>query len=987
MFGGMCPESNATAADWQSAALYSNSMLRFSPTTSSSKTSYTLGTTTSRGPPVAEAGFTITGLSPSYSNATGVETQQQSFVLVGGHTQTAFINMSQVAVWSLPEETWSFITVDSPSSSNPNTELAIKSAVTAVDSRSGHSAVLSQDGSSIIVYGGWVGDVNTAADPQLVILELGTGYGGTGDWKWTVPASQPSGTGMFGHGAVMLPGNIMMILGGYNISTSSTAKRAAAVGNQAMFYNATSGNWISQYVNPAYTTFLNQQAASQSASRSNATKLGLGLGIGLGLAVVIAAIVLCCWYSARLKKRREREREQDVRALSNSVSGFYSNPNREMSQSGGGVFPWANRGWNGGQDSNSAVDGYVNLQTNAHSGLEPVPLPPKQIQRKPLHSRSARGGYQAAASFDFNTGTGHGRANSLGTAGAIHPIYEADEEDQGHESDGVGIALGEPSTLNIDTNRYSDPFKDSHAVSHSSQARRDVNTHGIFINEPESPAASREREIQEWVTDWAAADLLLQAQTRIHSHTGRISPTRRAQLVAAATTASSVSAEEDSGRTESNLSERTERSLTVSGSGLSRSGSSSQGRSRSNSLRGFITGINPFASGAASTAGTSTVMSPVFDGQGPRSYVPPRSAGSSSSKSFNTARTSFPALQAEGETLLPRPIDDISSGEASPVRSQHDTTQPHHYVPTPGSPSKSKPSAIALGKRRGQAGWLGSLRRVFASEDTSTSTSGDISPEHLGFGNGSRDGSSVRVDQTGSLPRRTVSAGATLWRRKQGKSDWDDSVDVFTSGPSNRAHTFTGDLATPGLRELGGRRNQEEDEEWDIERAVQNRVVQVMFTVPKEKLRVVNHDFDEGSTGTRSAGSSLRSKKGSLKRKGSLKGVFMPPPPVPMEMSVEANASSEALLAQKSREELYREGEREEEVSKLAVSVAQQQEQDQRRRVDKGKGKEIERDVDVDRDIDGQSLASGRSSPGRRKHTKVLEMVDKMEGRNSPERV
>jgi hypothetical protein len=35
--------------------------------------------------------------------------------------------------------------------------------------------------------------------------------------------------------------------------------------------------------------------------------------------------------------------------------------------------------------------------------------------------------------------------------------------------------------------------------------------------------------------------------------------------------------------------------------------------------------------------------------------------------------------------------------------------------------------------------------------------------------------------------------------------------------------------------------------EWDVEAAVERRVVQVMFTVPKSKLRVVNADIDESS--------------------------------------------------------------------------------------------------------------------------------------------
>jgi len=58
------------------------------------------------------------------------------------------------------------------------------------------------------------------------------------------------------------------------------------------------------------------------------------------------------------------------------------------------------------------------------------------------------------------------------------------------------------------------------------------------------------------------------------------------------------------------------------------------------------------------------------------------------------------------------------------------------------------------------------------------------------------------------------------------------------------------------------------DDEWDIERAIENRVVQVMFTVPKEKLRVVNHDFEE----ERSEVGSLRSIKSSGRR--SVKDLF-----------------------------------------------------------------------------------------------------------------
>ncbi|KAF4613414.1 hypothetical protein G7Y89_g15473 [Cudoniella acicularis] len=876
LFGGMCPSTMANISTWQSAANYSNHMLRLAPTNASSNAAYTLDVATSKGPPIAEAGFTLTGLSPTYSNSTGVETQQRTYVLLGGHTETAFINMSQVALWNLPEEGWSFITVDSPGT-NSNTELAIKSTVTSIDSRSGHTAVLTEDGSQIIVLGGWVGDVTQAADPQLAILDLGAGFGGTGDWKWTVPTQQPSGTGIYGHGAVMLPGNVMMVLGGHNISATGTTKRAEP-STPAMFFNVSSMQWTSIYTNPAYLASLVSSAPNSSSSSSKNVGLGVGLGLGLG-AVVIALIIFIC-YSKRLKKHRQEQREKDINDLNARQAQAYATQNKEM----GDRFPWSNRGWNGGgndperqlYESNSAISGYENLNTGVHAlgDSGDVPPPPKQIQRKPLHSRTARGIYQPAPTFDFNNGGTHGRANSLGTAGPIHPIYEADEEDHvSHhgtvEDAAVGVALGDPSVAGpSDSNRRSDPFRDQNDSPTSTRhENRSVST------PDESPARSREREIQEWVSDWAAADALMSAQSRIHSNAGRLSPARRAQLIAGSTV-SSISAEEDSGRTASNLSERS-----VAVSAISRSGSSSQGRSRSNSLRGFIsTAMNPFASTVMSTTVGSTTITPTFDVPG-RLNIPPRSAGSGTS-SFTTAHTSFGALQAEAETLLPRP-EDRSGDENSPTRE-------------PSSPSKIRRNTGR--NTRGQIGWLGSIRRVFVGE----ASSGNTSPGAASFS--SREHSPVRIDGPSAsdmAPRRTVSAGATLWRRKQGKSDWEDSADEnlnLRGGSGGRSNTFTGDSLYSGSEGVrpgtsagysSAAMADDEDEDWDIERAVENRVVQVMFTVPKEKLRVVNHDFSEDNSEV----GSLRSKKGSGKSVAGKEEEVPPLPPPHVETIVEETSS------------------------------------------------------------------------------------------------
>ena len=827
IFGGMCPTADATPSTWQSAANYSNCMLRLAPPASGTR-AYSLDVLPDRGPPIAEAGFTLTGLTPTYSNASRVAMQQQNFVLVGGHTQTAFINMSQVAIWSLPEETWNFVTVDS-TPSNANTELMIKSAVISIDSRSGHTAVLTEDGKGVIVLGGWVGDLSQAADPQLVVLNIGAGYGGTGDWCWSVPASQPSGSGVFGHGAVMLPGNVMMIVGGYDIlPTSNSRKRGVNAGSQAMFFNATSLTWASEYTNPSSVAHAEPNVASSMPSNSKSTKsLGLGLGLGLGLAAILIALGIYFCYSRHLKRRRDSTRERQLQSLSQAAPNFYASPAGEMIQNRNEGSSWSRGSWD---HDRGDVPSYESLGNGVHDlGVGEYPTPKSSfIPRKPLQYRSARGMYQQAPTFDGGMHT-HTKNNSLGTAGPIHPIIEIDEDIALISPISVGQEFGGDQLYadmkaSDQNNRHSDPFRDPPPTNFSVPRER-RNTPS-----PESPAREREREVQEWVSDWAAADALLSSQARIHSSAGRISPSRRAQLIRATSSPSSVSGAisevDDSGRTASNLSERS-----MASTFISRSGSSSQG-TRSNSLRGFIaTAMNPFSSGILGSTVETLTISPTSDKatpRGPRALIQPPGSSSSATASFNTAQTSFTALQAEGESLLPRPT---SPSEFSPTKTTTTT-----FVS--GSPSKNKP----FSKNRSQ-GWLGSIRKAFTSDDRVQSPS----PTAPSFSTSSDEQSPIHTHAGGIEPRRAVSAGATLWRRKQGKIDWEDSA-------GQRSNTFTtsGPLLAgerPSVASpMAGERRSEDSDEWDIERAVENRVVQVMFTVPREKLRVVNQDVrEEGS--------------------------------------------------------------------------------------------------------------------------------------------
>lgn len=838
IYGGMCPGSSGNTSTWQSDAEYSNNMIRLSPGFANS---YNLNLATNRGAPVAEAGFTVTGLTPAYSNDSGIMTQAQNFILLGGHTEAAFINMSQVAIWSLPEESWSYVTIDPPFSvGDSNTELTVKSSVSRVDSRSGHTAVLTEDGSKIIILGGWVGDIHQAANPQLAILELGIGYGGSGNWKWSIPADQPPGAGFYGHGATMLPGNVMMVLGGFNTASSSNGKRAIDNTAQPMFFNATSSTWTSSYTNPGYIA----SASRGNASSSKSLKVGLGVGLGIGLAALVALIVGIAWYLMRWGRRRKQERhekrEKDLQSFSYNAATAYTIPPEMLEIHG------YNNGDEHHYDSKSTVAGYSSLQTGDHiqGELDSPTIVPRQMSRKPL--QNARGLYQPALTFEPSLAVG---ATRSGTAGPIHPIYEADEDADVISPIEVGTALPFRESDNyFGSKQRANPFKEP-LLQQSDPSTSGQRTHrSVTTPLPDASAQEREREIEAWVSDWAAADALLHAQAKSHSNVGRNSPSRRANVITA-TGPASVSGElsEDSGRTASNLSER---SMAPSAATLSRSCSGSQG-TRSNSLRGYITyAMNTITAGHVAL--TPLPDSPVAANAQTK---PPGSSGSENTAStFITAHThsSIPVLQAAGATLLPPPERTKDRGypsltispSRSPLTTPTGTT--FEYV---GSPSKSKPYGL------GTRGWLGSLRRVFSPEGETA-----VEPNLT-----DREPSPVTTGLDNS-PRRAVSAGTALWRRKQGRGDWEDSERKGTTrGRSNSVKN--GCRPNAGESRRGESRSlvngiDEDEDEWDIERAIEDRVVQFMFTVPRERLRVVNHDVredmsDGGSLGGGSRGASV----------------------------------------------------------------------------------------------------------------------------------
>ncbi|KAK4174367.1 hypothetical protein QBC36DRAFT_192453 [Triangularia setosa] len=801
LYGGMCPFTNLSepiAYDSQQAfATYSNSMFRLPLSSSSSSTSQKGEYLSSPGPPIPNAGFTLTALQPSLSNRTTASgeralTQQNSWVLLGGHTQQAFINMSTAAVWSLPEETWSFI----PIHENSNKK---------VDSRSGHTTVLSEDGTKLVIYGGWVGDVGQKAEPEVVVVDMG--LGGLGDWSWLGEEVESDGgmEGRYGHGAAVLPGDVMVVYGGWGIGgDEKKRKRQDGKLKGLRFLDLKKMEWVDGYKMPESGSSKGGESGQgnggsgnngdgavqdQVDESTNKTQIGLGVGLGVGFLVLFLVIGYIFY---RRRRQQTRSRKDALRDLSQGINGSLprgitsdDNDDEMLEREHGLMFPWtaasAREWYTGGGDPYSQGRkslAYEGLRGGVRKTGASLYMPPP-----PPSAKNARGLYQPtnkSTSYEFAPGGGAGRSN------LISPIYEADEDDEGD--------LGQQPRHNVgrvNPEKPQDSSEDDDPFLTPTTATTPIG--GLFPppsissrsggSSPErKPQQAQDPEVQNWQNDVDVTDAVLTARIGRHKSVASKTPPRlylghQNSVHRSPTRGPDTPAHLDE-RTGSNLSEA---------SALSFIPGAERQQLRVNTV----------------TAVTPGDPKPSSSGSG---------ESSSSAPTFSTARSSFPALQSEGLGLLhgqattaqqqaENTYDDGQGGYEIYSYDGYKDEEDADYVYIPGSPSKSKAP-----QRRS---WLGSIRRVFEKGTPESSATGGSREDLNSAAGGLESGTGV---DTALVQRQ-----GTLQRRKQRQS-W------------------------------GG--EQEGGEEWDIERAVEQRLVQVMFTVPKERLRVVNAEIEqEGEVG------------------------------------------------------------------------------------------------------------------------------------------
>lgn len=425
-FGGMCPFANSTDETWISAANYSQSMIALNP---SGENAYDAAIVGNRAPPVPEAGMAVVPMTPISSKTE----KQQDFLLIGGHTQHAFLNMSQLAIFSVPQESWSF--VKAKSAATARTELAIRDQ-SIVEPRSGHAAVLSEDGKKVYVIGGWVGDTSVPADPQFAVLELGENYGGSGDWTWTIPpisisseAGIESGTGVFGHSAAMLPGGVLMIAGGYSIPKRSTKRAASSVerNSQVYLYNSTSGDWVASYTNPAAAKSSSASASHSSDRLSKGQKIGLGIGLGIGLPILLAILAFGLRYHQKRRVKGKRDSQLRELALGAERAHFwgrddpYQASSIRSSQMSERVDPSTGIPWSSNPNRHSSRRQPLKEQgegAESRGLLAESPSPKKSSLDSPLLSQVRS--HRQSGLADYRRSD---------TTGEIHPIDEREEDE------------------------------------------------------------------------------------------------------------------------------------------------------------------------------------------------------------------------------------------------------------------------------------------------------------------------------------------------------------------------------------------------------------------------------------------------------------------------------------------------------------------------------------------------------------------------------
>lgn len=253
---------------------------------------------------------------------------------------------------------------------------------------------------------------------------------------------------------------------------------------------------------------------------------------------------------------------------------------------------------------------------------------------------------------------------------------------------------------------------------------------------------------------------------------------------------------------------------------------------------------------------------------------------------------------------------------------------------------------------RRRLGWMGSIRRALKPYDRSFSSSAPLNPHHAATSSvmttagmqhyrdhvamirsSSTSPSKARFGASSSLsnhrgePRRTASDSSEYLRLRRGRRDWEGDADdqdprwapYRDEAPSPDLGDWGEDMVVPGIvvqryydvdkplppitgpngvnrkrPAVDESNSNEAADDWDVEQAIAKRDVQVLFTLPKARLRVVNADPDSVSQRSVSGGSAAGGARVS------------PPPMGGVDAATTGTGSATAVMKEAGEPELHR---------------------------------------------------------------------------------
>jgi hypothetical protein len=226
----------------------------------------------------------------------------RNVAMIGGFDEKDLFLMEEVAVLSLDEMAWTLHPVTSEVEISP---------------RVGHSAAVTADGKKVLLFGGWQENTRTPATPPLVLLDM------TADtWRWEVPEHQPAKC-YWDHGAVMLPGDVVLITGG-QVRANATGQRED--NREVLLYSVAEDRWVESYPPPPVPE-IKRKAAEPEEPAAEEKKLppgavaGIAIGVALGLCALIAGIATIC-----LRRRRHRRSVAAAKRMSNLLDSSEGGP-------------------------------------------------------------------------------------------------------------------------------------------------------------------------------------------------------------------------------------------------------------------------------------------------------------------------------------------------------------------------------------------------------------------------------------------------------------------------------------------------------------------------------------------------------------------------------------------------------------------------------------------------------------------------------------